>query len=88
MKGLEHVDALKAAIGYLPLTTAVMVRAAELWAKMRNLGTPTAPPDALDADVILAAIAESVGAIIVTENVGHLSRMVPAKHWREFVPKS
>jgi hypothetical protein len=59
-----------------------MRRAAEFWAQARNLGIPTAPPEALDADVILAAQAARVGAIVATENVGHLARFVTALHWR------
>ncbi|MFI5352420.1 MAG: type II toxin-antitoxin system VapC family toxin [Candidatus Binatales bacterium] len=60
-----------------------MLRAAELWAQARNRGTPTADPKELDGDVILAAQAEQVGAIVVTDNVGHLARFVKARNWRE-----
>jgi hypothetical protein len=48
-----------------------------------RLGTPTAPPEALDGDVILAAQAERAGAIVATENVAHLARFVIARHWRD-----
>lgn len=82
-KSLLKLDALVAQASYLPLDTSTMRRAAEFWAQARNLGTPTAPPEALDADVILAAQAERAGAIVATENVGHLSRFVTAKHWRD-----
>jgi predicted nucleic acid-binding protein len=67
---LQRLDNLIAGLIYLPLDTATMRRAAELWAQARNLGTPTAPPEALDADVILAAQAEKAGALVATENVG------------------
>lgn len=40
---------------YLPLTTPAVRLAAELWAKVRNQGRTTAPPEALDADVFAAA---------------------------------
>jgi len=56
-----------------------MLRAAELWALARNRGTPTADPKELDGDVILAAQAEQVRAVVATDNVGHLSRFVQAK---------
>ncbi len=60
-----------------------MRRAAEMRARARNQGTPTADPKEIDEDVILAAQAERVGAIVATENVGHLARFVNAKHWRD-----
>jgi predicted nucleic acid-binding protein len=82
-KSLEKLDALIRTAVYLPLDTAVMRRAAELWAQARNQGMPTAPPEALDADVILAAQAEKVSAVVATVNVLHLARFVPAKHWRD-----
>lgn len=80
---VRRLDALIPTLTYLPLTTEMMRRAVELWALARNQGLPTAPPDALDGDVILAAQAERVGALVATENVGHLSRFVPARHWRD-----
>jgi predicted nucleic acid-binding protein len=68
---------------YLPLDTATMRRAAEMWAIARTQGTPTADPREIDADVILAAQAEVVNAVVATENVGHLARFVIARHWRD-----
>jgi predicted nucleic acid-binding protein len=82
-KSLPKLDAFVSQAQHLPLDTPTMRRAAELWAQARNQGAPTAPPEALDADVILAAQAEAVSAIVATENVGHLSRFVTAKHWRD-----
>jgi len=63
-----------------------MLRAAELWAAARNAGLPTAGPDALDADCILAAQAllsagPSDTVTVATENVAHLSRFVDAQLW-------
>ena len=54
-EGLRRLDDLGNALRYLPITTAVMNRAAHLWASARNEGQPTASRDALDGDVILAA---------------------------------
>jgi predicted nucleic acid-binding protein len=80
---VRRLDSLGEDLEYLPLDTSVMRRAAVLWAHARNTGVPTAPPEALDADVILAAQAEAAGAIVATENVGHIARFVTARHWRE-----
>jgi predicted nucleic acid-binding protein len=81
-QGIERLDQLKTQLTYLPLETATMLRAAEFWARARNQGQPTADPKELDCDVILAAQAERAGAIVATENVGHLSLFVEAKDWR------
>ncbi len=82
-KSVARLDQLKATLTYLPLNTATMLHAAELWAEARWRGRPTADPKELDGDVILAALALQVDGIIATENVGHLSLFVEAKHWRE-----
>jgi predicted nucleic acid-binding protein len=82
-RGLARLNLLKNSIGYLPLTTPIILKAAELWAQARRSGLPTADPKALDCDVILAAQALTVQGMVATENVGHLSRFVEARHWRE-----
>ena len=84
--GIRRLDQVKATLDYAPLTTDVMLRAAELWALARAAGLPTAAPDALDGDCILAAQALlSVGpgdtAMVATDNVGHLSRFIDARLW-------
>lgn len=68
---------------YAPITTSVMRQAAHFWAQARSQGRPTAAPRELDGDVILAAQALEWNAIVATENVGHLSLFVDARHWRE-----
>jgi len=85
--GIRRLDQLKAAITYRPITTEVMLKAAELWAEARRRGRPTADPKALDGDVILAAQAtlvvdEGNEVIVATTNVGHLSQFVDAREWR------
>ncbi len=82
-RSISRLDALKELLTYVPLDTATMLRAAELWAKVRNMGKPTADPKELDGDVILAAQAEQAGAIIATENVGHLSLLLDARSWQD-----
>ena len=74
---------------YLALTTAVMRQAAEFWAVVRQAGRPTAGPNDLDADVILAAQARALGdpnVIVATTNIRHLARFVPADLWTNIVP--
>ncbi len=83
VKSIRRLDELKIALRYLPLTTQTMLRAAELWARARKQGKSTADPHALDGDMILAAQAEQAGAIVATENVGHLALFVEARSWRE-----
>ena len=85
-KSIERLDLLKESLVYLPLSTKIILRAAELWAEARKSGRPTADPKELDGDAILASQALEVGAIIATENIGHLSRFVEAKHWRDITP--
>ena len=76
-----------AADTYVPLTTAAMRKAAELWAEARKLGQPTADPKELDADAILAAQVlttrfAQTRVVVATGNVGHLSMFLTAADWR------
>jgi len=82
-QGIACLDLLKNTVGYLPLSTSIMQKAAELWAQARRSGYPTADPKALDCDVILAAQALGVNGVVATENIGHLSHFVDARHWRD-----
>ncbi len=87
-RSVRQLDQLKAALEYIPLTTEMMLKAAELWAEVRQQGQPTADPSALDGDVILAAQAMIIAQqrqqeiMIATTNVGHLSRFTIAQHWQ------
>ncbi len=83
-ESISRLDALKTVLNYLPIDTDVMLKAAELWAWARNRGIPAADPKALDADVILAAQALQIPALVATENVDHLSLFIEAKDWRSF----
>ncbi len=58
-----------------------MLQAAQFWADARKRGRPTAGPERLDCDVILAAQTREVDAVVVTENLRHLSLFVEARSW-------
>jgi predicted nucleic acid-binding protein len=86
--GIFSLDVLKTKLGYLPITTPAMLKAAELWARARQTGKPSAHHLRLDADVILAAqaallIADGHEVTVATGNVSHLSLFVPAAHWQD-----
>ncbi|MEG4573152.1 nucleic acid-binding protein [Microcoleus sp. N3A4] len=86
-RGIRKLDLFKNVLTYRPLTSEVMLLAAQLWADARRRGRPTAEPNALDGDVILAAQAilearEGNEVVIATTNVGHLSQFVDAREWR------
>ncbi len=85
--GIRRLDQFKQRFEYLPLTTNIMLQAAELWAKTRQQGKPTADPHSLDGDVILAAQAMSMATIdqtvIATTNVRHLSLFADAREWSD-----
>ena len=79
---------------YLPLTTPDFRLAAELWARVRNQGRTTSPPDALDADALTAAQARLLNlaafglatVVVATANVGHLSALTDAVLWSDLRP--
>ncbi len=96
--GIQRLDGLKSIIIYLPITTKVMIKAAELWADIRKQGKPTADNKALDGDVILAAQAIILQetmllendlyndkVIIATGNTKHLSLFTKAEEWNKIL---
>jgi predicted nucleic acid-binding protein len=88
LASIRQLDQLLDLALYLPITTEAMRRAARLWAIVRQTGQPTAHPQALDGDVILAAqtieaFGNDPGVIVATSNVSHLSRFVASAHWRD-----
>jgi predicted nucleic acid-binding protein len=90
-RSIRQLDQMKAVFEYIPLTTTMILKAAELWAIARQTGQPTADPNALDGDVILAAQAIEIAQqrqqnmTIATTNVGHLSRFTTAQHWQDIL---
>lgn len=92
---VERLDTLKARLDYWPITTAAMLRAAGLWAHLRRIGRPTAGPDTLDADAILAVQAlaadiEGEAVIVATANLKHLSLFpgLDARYWETIGPRT
>ena len=77
-KSIDRLDTFRRELEFLPLDSTAMLKAAEFWSQARLSGQPTASNDALDGDVILAAQASSVSGTVVTTNIKHLSRFVPA----------
>ena len=85
LQRLEELVTIRG-LKYAPITTPQVRQAAVFWADARNRGYPTASPDSLDADVILAGCAATIGRpgdqiIVATANVGHLARYCDAQLW-------
>jgi predicted DNA-binding antitoxin AbrB/MazE fold protein/predicted nucleic acid-binding protein len=87
---LTNLDGYGIQLEYLPLTTAAMRLAAELWAQARNAGQPTAPDPALDGDAILAAQATALNTAVVvaTGNPVTSSVLFPQNCGRTSCPES
>ena len=82
-ESVNRLDQLKQLLTYLPIDTATMLKAANLWADARQRHKPTADKHALDGDAILAAQAKLAGAVVATDNIGHLDQFVETRKWRE-----
>lgn len=82
-RSIAHLDELARELRYVPVTTATWRAAARLWAALRQAGRVTAPPEALDADVLIAAQALAEDATVVTSNVRHFEGVVRAKEWHD-----
>ena len=86
---LRRLADLRNRMGYAPLTTAAMQRAAELWAFARHVGQPTAGDDTIDIDIILIAQAFELNdpnAVVATGNVAHIRPFAPAEEWSNITP--
>ncbi len=81
-RSLSRLDELTRELPYVPVTTATWRRAASLWAAARNTGNVTAPPEALDGDVLVAAQALEESAVVLTNNTRHFESLsVAAVDW-------
>jgi predicted nucleic acid-binding protein len=88
-RSLSRLDELTRELPYLPVTTATWRRAAAMWAAARNTGSVTAPPEALDGDVLVGAQALEEGAVVLTNNTRHFELLsVRAVEWTTVPPRS
>ena len=73
-------DELCHASNVLPLTDPIVVRAAEIYANLRQQGQLTS-----DADILIAATALTYGLVLVTSNVAHFARVggLRVENWKE-----
>jgi hypothetical protein len=85
---LRNLEVLKNRFDSLAISDAALVRAAKFWALVRRLGKPTAGPDDLDADAILAGMAATAGqpgdqVTIATTNARHFAHFpgIDAQLW-------
>jgi predicted nucleic acid-binding protein len=79
-KSIRRLDQLKSTVGFLPITSDAMLKAAEFWAEVRTRGRPTSHEKSLDADAILAGQAATLSGedvVIDTANPKHLARSLP-----------
>ena len=88
VRSIARLDELSRELHYVPISTTIWRKAAALWADARNAGTVTAPPEALDGDVLMAAQAMEEDAVIVTTNAAHFAALgVRALAWSEISPE-
>ena len=81
LQGVDRLDQLKQTLGFVPITSDCMLRAAAFWADARRRGRPTASDESLDADVILAAQSatlrdQHIDVVVASTNPRHISRFV------------
>jgi hypothetical protein len=86
-----HSQSCNAPGRFRSVTDTALVRGGDLWAQARTAGTPTANPNELYGDVLIAAQALDMclplaDFIIATANVGHLALFAPADLWTTMSP--
>lgn len=89
-QSLHNLDELLTLIEFLPMTSPVIKKSAQLWAETRFQGLATADADNIDVDVIIGATCQLLQQeypgqrlIVATTNVKHLSRFIEATNWHE-----
>ena len=83
-KALERLDELCVLLGYQQVSAKNFLDAAAMWAAARRGGYSTASERDVDWDVIIAAQAKEIPAVVVTSNERHMSRYgVDARDWHK-----
>ncbi|MFH1746575.1 MAG: PIN domain-containing protein [Planctomycetota bacterium] len=86
-KALARLDNLCKLLGMCPISGEVLREAAQFWSDARKGGYSTAPERHIDWDVIIAAQAANLTAVVVTSNADHISRYgVDASDWTDIPP--
>lgn len=85
--GLRRLAEVMGGMERIPITETAWDRAAELWAEARRRGVATAKDDALDAALLIAAVAQLAAeagwnAVVVTGNPAHIGRFADVRDWR------
>lgn len=90
LKSIDNLDEIREIISFLPVTSALLKKAASVWASARSQGIPTSDDKSLDVDMIICTQSQMIKEefpgryiVIATTNVKHLSRFAEAKTWRE-----
>jgi predicted nucleic acid-binding protein len=60
---IARLDSLRVSLGFVPISSDTMLRAAVFWADARRRGRPTASDQSLDADAILAGQAATLNPL-------------------------
>ena len=91
---LRRLESLCLSTAVIAITSEAWERAGDFWAIVRQGGKPTAAPEALDADAILAGVAATMGGpedrvMIATTNVRHPRWFsgIDAQCWRDIPPE-
>lgn len=70
---VDRLDGLRSDFDYVPLSDAILKRAARLCADAKASGRRTASEEAIDGDAILASQVLETGGEVVTRNRKHLA---------------
>jgi predicted nucleic acid-binding protein len=81
---LERLDYYCQLLGVQQVSAKNFLDAAAMWAQARRGGYPTAPERHVDWDILIAAQAKEIPAVVVTSNEKHLTRYgVDARDWHK-----